>query len=125
MVLNKLKKIRDEWEESSQAYDRAFKNTALIAAEVLQEKQNILDSKEQLLAVNLDKAYFINKYGSLKQAKVAYKKAYSDRKYGRSWQDFLKIARELPPPDKPCLTLEQRVTRIENILKGMGYQLEI
>ena len=152
MVLNKLKKIRDELKESAKSYDEAFKNTALIAAESLVSQQKLLDadevavgfaegqrsnfdlnhsnqdkilagSKNQLLSQILTKEYFLEQYGSLKNTKEAYRKVYGKKKYGKSWQDFLAIAAELPLIEKPALTLEERVERIENILKNMGYKL--
>lgn len=128
MVLNKLKKIRDEWEESAKAYDEAFQNTALIAAEALMNQQQKLNSNYQaqgdrVLSQSLDKEYFLNKYGSLKKAREEYKKIYGQKKYGKSWNDFLQVVKELPTLEKPSLTLEQRITRIESILRSMGHQL--
>jgi hypothetical protein len=35
MVLNQLKQIREELKNSADAYDRAFQNTAIIAAQEL------------------------------------------------------------------------------------------
>ncbi len=65
----------------------------------------------------------MNKYGSLKKAKAEYKKLYGEQNYGRSWKDFLNIVNQLPPLERPVLTLEQRIKRIEDILMGMGYEL--
>ncbi len=137
MVLNRLKKIRDELKQSAKSYDEAFKNTALIAAESLVTEQQLLDAEpshksklkllanetNKLLPQTLTKEYLLKKYGSLKNTKEAYKKVYGQKKYGKSWQDFLAVAAELPLIEKPVLTLEERVARIENILKTMGYQL--
>lgn len=128
MVLSKLKKIRDELEASAKVYDEAFKNTALIAAESLMNQQQEINSKsstidQQLLSQSLDKKYFLEKFGSLKKAKEAYKKIYPKTKFGRSWQDFLEVAQNLPSIANKSLTLEQRITRIENILRTMGHQL--
>ncbi len=60
MVLNKLKKIRDELEESAKVYDESFKNTALIAAESLMNQQQAINTKsriidQKLLSQSLDK----------------------------------------------------------------------
>ena len=128
MVLSKLKKIRDELEESAQAYDEAFKNTALIAAESLMNQQQKINANSseidhKLLSQSLDKEDFLDKYGSLKKAKEEYKKLYPQIKYGRSWQDFLEAVRTLPPIENTPLTLEQRISRIENILRTMGHDL--
>jgi hypothetical protein len=137
MVLNNLKKIRDELKESAKSYDEAFKNTAIIAAESLASKHQFLEpelncNSPQISLTNtnskklqpiLTKKYFIEKYGNLKNTKEAYKKVYGQKSYGRSWQDFLTVAAELPLIEQPALTLEQRVTRIENILKTLGYEL--
>lgn len=137
MVLNKLKQIRDELKESAKTYDEAFKNTALIAAESLVAQEQLLNNELQenshkltsgkiehkTLPITLNKQYFIEKYGSLKKTKEAYTKAYGKKKYGKSWQDFLAIATDLPLIEKPVLTLEVRVTRIETILNSMGYKL--
>ena len=128
MVLSKLKKIRDELEESAKAYDKAFKNTALIAAESLMNQQQKINAKSRelnhkLLSQGLDKEYFLDKYGSLKNAKEEYKKVYPKTKYGRSWKDFLAAAQDLPAIANIPLSLEQRITRIENILRTMGHDL--
>jgi hypothetical protein len=127
MVLNQLKKIRDELKESAKAYDEAFKNTAIIATEELINRQQLHNSTEQVnskvLIQGLDKEYFIKKYGSLQKTKEEYKKVYGQKNYGISWQDFLKVAKELPLIEQPILTLEQRIERIENILRTMGYEL--
>ncbi len=137
MVLNKLKQIRDDLKESANSYDKAFKNTALIAAENLVVQEQLLNKelkensdkltsdniKHKTLPVTLNKQYFLEKYGSLKKTKEVYKKAYGKKKYGKSWQDFLAIAADLPLIEKPVLSLEARVARIENILNTMGYKL--
>ena len=128
MVLSKLKKIRDELEESAKAYDEAFKNTALIAAESLMDQQQKINAKSRelnhkLLSQGLDKEYFLDKYGSLKNAKEEYKKIYPKTKYGKSWKDFLEAVQNLPPIENCSLTLEQRITRIEYILRAMGHDL--
>jgi hypothetical protein len=127
MVLNQLKKIRDELKESAKSYDEAFKNTAIIATEELMHRQQLHDNTQQVSSQvfpqSLDKEYFIKKYGSLQKTKEEYKKVYGQKNYGRSWQDFLKVAKELPFIEQPVLTLEQRIERIENILKTMGYKL--
>ena len=128
MVLSKLKKIRDELEESAKAYDEAFKNTALIAAESLMNQQQKINAKSselnrKLLSQSVDKEYFLDKYGSLKKTKEEYKKVYPQAKYGRSWQDFLEAVQYLPPIENSPLTLEQRISRIEDILRTMGHNL--
>ena len=128
MVLSKLKKIRDELEESAKAYDEAFKNTALIAAESLMNQQQKINAKSRelnhkLLSQGLDKEYFLDKYGSLKNAKEEYKKIYPKTKYGKSWKDFFEAVQDLPPIENCSLTLEQRITRIEDILRAMGHDL--
>lgn len=128
MVLNKLKQIRNELKNSADTYDTAFKNAALIAAEELvkQEKQlkEQLKSNQHLFNLNpsLDKQYFIDKYGSLKNAKAAYQKIHGEQKYGRSWSDFLTVAKKLSSPEQSALTLEEKVTKIENFLSSLGYQ---
>ncbi|MBW4535552.1 MAG: hypothetical protein KME09_16570 [Pleurocapsa minor HA4230-MV1] len=127
MVLNKLKQIRDELKNSADTYDTAFKNTALMAADELvkEEKQlKQLKSNQHLLNLNpsLDKQYFIDKYGSLKNAKVAYQKIHGEQQYGRSWSDFLTVAQKLSSPEQPALTLEERITKMENFLSSFGYQ---
>ncbi|GAB4235095.1 MAG: hypothetical protein Kow0049_19370 [Stanieria sp.] len=127
MLLNELKKIRDELKESAKSYDEAFKNTAIIAAEELMNQQPINNNTQQInnkfLAGNLDKDYFIRRYGSLQKTKEEYKKIYGQKNYGKSWQDFLKVAKELSLKQQPSLTLEQRIERIENILRNLGYDL--
>ena len=128
MVLSKLKKIRDELEESAKVYDEAFKNTALIAAESLMNQQEEINAKsriiaQKLLSQSLDKKYFLDNFGSLKKAKEEYKKRYPKTKFGRSWQEFLEAAQNLPSIANNSLSLEQRITRIENILRTMGHQL--
>jgi hypothetical protein len=128
MVLNKLKQIRNELKNSADTYDTAFKNTALMAADELVKEEKQL--KEQLksnqhlfnLNLSLDKQYFIDKYGSLKNAKAAYQKIHGEQKYGRSWSDFLAVAQKLSLPEQPALTLSERVTKIENFLSSLGYQ---
>lgn len=128
MVLNKLKQIRNELKSSADTYDNAFKNAALIAAGELVEAEKQLkeqlESNQHLFHLNpsLDKQYFIDKYGSLKNAKVAYQKIYGEQKYGRSWSDFLAVAQKLSLPEQPALTLSDRVTKIENFLSSLGYQ---
>jgi hypothetical protein len=124
MTLNKLKQIRNELKQNAKIYDEAFKTTALLAAEGLAEQQKLLKSDDnKILNQSLDKKYFIKKYGNLKTAKEEYKKIYGDNNYGRSWDDFIKIVQKLPLIEKPNLTLEQRIERIENILRNMGYEL--
>jgi ElaB/YqjD/DUF883 family membrane-anchored ribosome-binding protein len=128
MGLNKLKQIRNELKNSADTYDTVFKNTALMAADELVKEEKKL--KEQLksnqhsfnLNSSLDKQYFIDKYGSLKNAKAAYQKIHGEQKYGRSWSDFLTVAKKLSSPEQPALTLEERVTKIENFLSSLGYQ---
>ena len=138
MVLNQLKKIRDELKSSADAYDNAFMNTALIAASELSElvDQTKPEQKDQpkLLINNqqsqsnlnpvLDKEYFIAKYGSLKNAKAAYQEMYGKQKFGRSWSDFITVARKLTSasPKAKTLTLDERITKIENFLISLGYQ---
>ncbi|MEN9518911.1 MAG: hypothetical protein RLZZ381_1499 [Cyanobacteriota bacterium] len=128
MVLNKLKQIRNELKNSATTYDTAFKNVALIAAEELVEEEKQLKkqlkSNQHLFNLNpsLDKQYFLDKYGTLKNAKAAYQKIYGEQNYGRSWSDFLTIAKKLSLPEQPALTLEERVTKIENFLSSLGYQ---
>ncbi|MEM8719297.1 MAG: hypothetical protein AAGE84_08300 [Cyanobacteria bacterium P01_G01_bin.39] len=133
MVLNQLKQIRDELKSSAKSYDTAFKNTALIAASELATKQTQL---EQTSIVNnrqqpklnsnlvLDKEYFVANYGSLKNAKAAYQKFYGKQKFGRSWSDFIAVARKLASASSQAttLTLEDRITKIENFLISLGYQ---
>ena len=130
MVLNQLKQIRDDLKKSAESYDEAFKNTALIAAESLLGQQNRSNNQRhnhnQVLNPSLEQEYFIKKYGNLKQAKAAYKKIYGEQKYGRSWESFIKIARELLPieeSEKSILTLEQRLEKIEKFLETLGYKL--
>ncbi len=135
MVLNQLKKIRDELKSSADAYDNAFMNTALIAASELadQTKQDqkdqpqlFINNQQSQSSLNpvLDKEYFIAKYGSLKNAKAAYQEMYGKQKFGRSWSDFITVARKLTSasPKAKTLTLEERITKIENFLIGLGYQ---
>ena len=139
MVLNQLKKIRDELKSSADAYDNAFMNTALIAASELADQTKQYQKQDQKepskLFINkqksqsslnpvLDKEYFIAKYGSLKNAKAAYQEMYGKQKFGRSWSDFIAIARKLTSasPEPKTLTLEERITKIENFLIGLGYE---
>ncbi|HEY9771410.1 MAG TPA: hypothetical protein V6C71_23440 [Coleofasciculaceae cyanobacterium] len=126
MVLNQLKQIRDELKKSGDAYDAAFKNTALIAAEELVSREKQLKSDRQTsscLNPVLDKQYFIANYGSLKNSKIAYQKIYGNQNYGRSWSDFIGLAKKLTLPKQQTLTLEERVTKLENFLSSLGYQL--
>ena len=124
MVLKQLKQISNELKSSAGNYDTAFRNTASIAARELSDKEQLINSKSSQLNLTptLDKKYFIAKYGSLKNAKAAYQKKYGEQKYGRSWSDFIAVAQTLTLPE-PELTLEERVTRIENFLSNLGYQL--
>ncbi len=138
MVLNQLKQIRDQLKNSADAYDSAFMNTALIAASELSEladqtKQHqkeptklLINNQQSQSSLNpvLDKEYFIAKYGSLKNAKAAYQKMYGKQKFGRSWSDFIAIAQKLTSasPEPKTLTLEDRITKIENFLIALGYQ---
>ncbi|MGL5871126.1 MAG: hypothetical protein ACRC2R_01950 [Xenococcaceae cyanobacterium] len=126
MTLNKLKQIRNELKQNAEIYDEAFKNTALLAAEGLAENQKYLngtDINKKKLVQNLDKTYFIAKYGSLKRAKEEYKKIYTNTNYGKSWDDFIKVVKELPLIEQSYLSLEQRIEKIENILRRMGQDL--
>lgn len=134
MVLNQLKQIRAELKNSADAYDSAFKNTALIAAEELVNQEKKINDQPSQRCLNptsnqhcsnqsLDKEYFIAKYGSLKQAKAEYQMIYGKQKYGRSWSDFIAVANQLSSSKLIKLTLEQRVTKIENFLSRFGYQL--
>ena len=77
----------------------------------------------KLLSQGLDKEYFLDKYGSLKNAKEEYKKIYPKTKYGKSWKDFLEAVQNLPPIENGSLTVEERITRIEDILRAMGHDL--
>ena len=128
MVLNELKKIRDELKKSAERYDNAFKNVALIAAEELvkeEKKIKQVDLNKFVLPAStssLDKKYFLNKYGSLKKAKAAYTKKYGEQKYGRSWSDFIAVVKDLDLPEQPILSLEDRITKIEKFLVTLGYQ---
>lgn len=136
MVLNKLKQIRDELKTSAVAYDRAFKNTALIAAEELSDHEIETDGDLELTQTpamllenstsednsDLTKEYFLEKYGSLKNTKIAYQKIYGKQKYGRSWSDFITIAKQLNTAKTEKLSLEARITKIEDFLKQFGYQ---
>jgi hypothetical protein len=124
MTLNKLKQIRNELKQNAEIYDEAFKNTALLAAEGLANQQKSLNSKDnKILAQSLDKKYFINKYGNLKTAKKEYKKIYANKNYGKSWDDFINAVKELTLTKQSEFTLEQRIERIENILRNMGHEL--
>ena len=126
MVLNELKQIRNELKDSAECYDDAFKKVALIAAEQLVKEENKikqLDRDRPVLAnstPNLDKQYFLNKYGSLKNAKAAYTRMYGERKYGRSWSDFIAVVK-LDLSEQPVLTLEDGITKIEKFLVTLGY----
>ena len=126
-MLNELKQIRDELRDSSKRYDNAFKNAAIIAAEELSERENKLelDSARPILSgstSSLDKQYFLNKYGSLKNTKDAYTKMYGKQKYGRSWSDFITVASKLSCSEKQRISLEDRITKIESFLATLGYQ---
>lgn len=135
MVLNQLKQIRDELKNSADAYDAAFKNTALIAAQELVNQESQLNDKQNQPRLNpsndnnfslnqsFSKEYFVAKYGNLKNAKTAYKKIYGEQKYGRSWSDFITVAKRLASPKQETITIEQRITKIENFLSTLGYQL--
>jgi hypothetical protein len=124
MTLHKLKQIRSELKQNAETYDRAFKNTAILAAEGLADRQKVLtSSSSKILTQSLDKKHFIKKYGTLKAAKEEYKKIYGDNNYGKTWNDFIKIVQKLPLIEQSNLTLEQRIERIENILRSMGYEL--
>ena len=134
MVLNKLKQIRDEIKNSAVAYDNAFKNTALVAARELSDRDlkinegksldntNTIEDSKNDLNSNLTKEYFLQQYGSLKNAKLAYQKIYGKQKYGRSWSDFLTVVKQLNTTKIEKSSLETRITRIENFLKQLGYQ---
>ena len=128
MVLNELKQIRDELKKSAKRYDNAFKNVAIIAAEELVNQENKIKQleRDKIVLLNpdtsLDKQYFLNKYGSLKNAKAAYTKKYGKQKYGRSWSDFIAVAKKLDLAERPVLTLEDRITKIEKFLVTLGYQ---
>ena len=128
MVLNRLKQIRSELVDSAERYDNAFKKVALIAAEELVKEETKIkqvDRNEFILATsnsNLDKQYFLNKYGSLKNAKAAYTKMYGEQKYGRSWSNFIAVAKKLDLAEQPVLSLEDRITKIEKFLVTLGYQ---
>ncbi|MGF1590388.1 MAG: hypothetical protein ACFCU7_14310 [Pleurocapsa sp.] len=121
MVLNQLKQIRDELKASGDAYDAAFGNAAWIAAEELLKREKQLKSDQQT-SVNLnsvlDKQDFIAKYGSLKNAKLAYEKIYGKQKYGRSWSDFIIVAQKLTLSKQPALTLEERVDLLHESLEN-------
>ncbi|MGL5938961.1 MAG: hypothetical protein ACRC2S_01020 [Waterburya sp.] len=124
MTLNKLKQIRNELKQNVEIYDEAFKNIAIIAAEGLVERQKSLNNSDnEILTQNLDKEYFIKKYGNFRTAREDYKKIYGNNSYGRSWDNFLNVVRELPSIEQSKLTLEQRIERIENILRSMGHDL--
>jgi hypothetical protein len=79
--------------------------------------------KQKSLAQSLDKKYFLKKYGNLKTAKHEYKRIYGNNNYGKSWDDFLNAVKELPLIEQSNLTLEQRIEKIENILRSMGHKL--
>ena len=128
MVLNRLKQIRSELVDSTERYDNAFKKVALIAAEELVKEENRIKQVEHNLPAlasstsSLDKKYFLNKYGSLKKAKAAYTRKYGKQKYGRSWSDFITIAKKLDLAEQPVLSLEDRIIKIEKFLVTLGYQ---
>ena len=138
MVLNQLKQIRDELKNSADAYDLAFKNTAIIAAQELvdincqnqdNQSQNILSPNDSNLDrppsnPDLNKQYLLEKYGSLKKAKLAYQKKYGKQKYGRSWSEFIAVAKQLASSnvEQKELSLEERITKIEAFLRILGYQ---
>ena len=136
MVLNQLKQIRNELKNSAELYDNAFKNTAIIAATELSDRDNrssngdrqtSLDSDRYLLNSStlnsvLDKKYFVDKYGTLKDAKSAYQKIYGKQKFGRSWSDFIAVVKTLDSTRTETLTLEARITKIEKFLQTFGYQ---
>ena len=65
-------------------------NLEKITKELYRIEEDIDDSTT--LGAVIDKQYFLDKYGSLKQAKSAYKEIYGDRQYGRSWSDFIAVA---------------------------------
>ena len=127
MVLNQLKQIRHELKSSANAYDTAFKDTALIAATELANQEKQLNHKPVM-----NKSYFIDKYGSLNNAKAAYQKIYRQQKFGRSWSDFLAVVKELPLTSTPTITstsktltleaIDERITKIEDFLMGLGFQ---
>lgn len=142
MVLNQLKQIREELKNSADTYDRAFKNTAIIAAQELNDQDrktnnqpnqanlNFNNSQGNKFSLNptFDKEYFIKKYGTLKNAKLAYQELYGVQKYGRSWSDFIIVAKKLDGSKKSDvskseeLSLEVRIDKIEQFLKSLGYQ---
>lgn len=144
MVLNQLKQIRDELKSSADAYDTAFKNTALIAATELVEQQQFTSKRSKNKQLQnkaedsfsfkpvMNKLYFVDKYGSLKNAKTAYQKIYRQQKFGRSWSDFLAVVKELPltststaastPKTLSLESIDERITRIENFLMSLGFQ---
>lgn len=142
MVLNQLKQIREELKNSADAYDRAFKNTAIIAAQELNDQDrktnnqsnqhnlNFNSSQGNKFSLNptFDKEYFIKKYGTLKNAKLAYQEIYGEQKYGRTWLDFITVAKKLDVAKKANiskseeLSLEVRIDKIEQFLITLGYQ---
>ena len=136
MVLDRLKQIRDELKNSAELYDDAFKNTAIIAATELNnrknkssdcDKQPKLDSSNPLfhqstLNSNLDKKYFVARYGTLKNAKSAYQKMYGKQNFGRSWSDFIAVVKTLTFTKPETSTLEARINKIEKFLQTLGYQ---
>ena len=117
MVLNELKQIRNELKDSAERYDDAFKKVAIIAAEELVKEENKIKQLDRNLPAladsiqSLDKQYFFNKYGSLKNAKAAYTRMYGERKYGRSWSDFIAVVKKLDLPEQPVISLEDRITK--------------
>jgi hypothetical protein len=136
MVLNELEQIREELKNSADAYDRAFKNIAIIAAQELNDQDSKINnqlnqadlsfnnSQCNKLSLNpsLNKKDFIKKYGTLKNAKEAYQKMYGEQKYGRTWSDFIAVAKKLDISKLEELSLEVRIDKIERFLKSLGYQ---
>jgi len=129
MVLNQLKKVREELKKSSEVYDNAFKSTALIAAKELNKHNNIIhknldnqDIQSNRLNSTYTKEYFVKKFGTLKNAKLAYNKIYGQQMYGRSWSDFIAVAKKLSNSQPRELSLEERITKIEQFLRSLGYQ---
>lgn len=142
MVLNQLKQIREELKNSANAYDRAFKNTAIIAAQELNDQDrksnnhpnqanlNFNNSQNNKFSLNptFDKKYFIKKYGNLKNTKLAYQEIYGEQEYGRTWSDFIIVAKKLDVSKKSDIckseksSLEVRIDKIEQFLKSLGYQ---
>jgi hypothetical protein len=136
MVLNQLKQIREELKNSADAYDRAFKSTAIIAAQELNDQDGKTNNQPSQANLNFnnsqgnkfrlnptfDKKYFIKKYGNLKNTKLAYQEIYGEQKYGRTWLDFITVAKKLDVSKSEELSLEVRIDKIEQFLKTLGYQ---